>query len=592
VTSLRVASLSGFLALALLPLVFDMGCADPVLMPKFACWLVAGGLACMTCTRALTAAEKALWLWWLWGVVSSLYNGVAPAWVEMLSILAGLLWARSEMPRRDLWLALGFALTVFYSWVQRLGLDPFHWSDPNLSVLRTIAGLGNPNYLAMYLACLFPWVWTALYRRGPIGWTLAFVSMLTLQLTATRGSLLVLTGIFLLALAVSMVRHRGLTRFWLVGSLLLVLSWGTSLRASGQRQFALASSMVSLGSGKDYSVQARKLLWQSAWKAGLEHPFLGVGWGHFGDAYLANRAQEPDVLLKRSRRPEDPHNQPLRVLSETGWVGLGFWAAWALLALRAQWRRGLGPELACLLILLGNGLTNCYTLAVLPLMMLWSTPERDSPVEKPLQRKGLPVVLLALAFGLAGWAIEHCFWWDDEWALRARALPREAPELTERRLRALAAAELYCPPWLRISLVMKQSAAWQELARLSGERIAWQKSVEYALAAVRKDPKNSFHWRFLARTYEQAGDLQAALSAWKEAGLRDPLSPAVYYFMARTQHSMGDSAGALQSLGRSLELFSNSRQVYQFRAQIMIEQGRTWEGIEDWVDSQVIDEGI
>jgi len=82
------------------------------------------------------------------------------------------------------------------------------------------------------------------------------------------------------------------------------------------------------------------------------------------------------------------------------------------------------------------------------------------------------------------------------------------------------------------------------------------------------------------------------MSAWREAERRDLLSPAIPYFMAQTQHRMGDSPAALRSLQRSLELFSNSRQVYRFRAQIMIEQGRTWEGIVDWVDSQVIDEGI
>lgn len=591
-TSLRIASLSGFLALALLPLIFDMGCADPVLMPKLACWMLAGGLACMTPGRPWSAAEKALWLWWVWGSLSSLINGLEPAWVELLSILVGLLWARSQMPGRNLWMALGFTFTVIYSWVQRLGLDPFHWSDPNLSVLRTIAGLGNPNYLAMYLACLFPWVWSCLYRKGLIGWVLAFFSILALQLTATRGSLLVLTGVFLVSAAVASVRRRGMSRFWLVGTLLLALSWATSLRISGKRQFALASSMASLGSGQDYSVHARKLLWQSAWRTGLEHPVLGVGWGHFGDAYLLNRAKETDVLLKRSRRPEDPHSQPLRVLSETGWVGLGFWGVWVFLALREQWRRGLGPGLACLLILLGNGLTNCYPIAVLPLMMLWSTPDRDDSSAGRVHWMGLPMVGVGLLLGLVSWGIERCFWWDDEWALRARALPQEALDLTERRLRALGQAEFYCPPWLKISLVMKQSAAWQDLARLTGERVAWQKSEEFALAAVLRDPKNSFHWRYLARTYELAGDYPQALNAWQEARVRDPLSPAVLYFMARTQHSMGDSSGALQSLGRSLELFSNSRQVYQFRAQIMIEQGRTWEGIEDWVDSQVIDEGI
>ena len=88
------------------------------------------------------------------------------------------------------------------------------------------------------------------------------------------------------------------------------------------------------------------------------------------------------------------------------------------------------------------------------------------------------------------------------------------------------------------------------------------------------------------------GKNEQAMEMWREAESRDPLSPQIAFLRARSQHKLGNSGAALQSIQRSLELFSNSRQVYRFRAQIMIEQGRTWEGIEDWVDSQVIDEGI
>ena len=588
---MKSAHLSCFLALAVLPLLFDMACADPITAPKLACWMVAAGLAALTPFRPWSAAEKVLWLWFSWASLSALYNGLAPGWIELLTIFCALIWGRSQMPGRNRWLAAGFGLTVVYSWVQRLGWDPFAWSHPELSQLRTIAGLGNPNYLAMYLACLFPWAWPRLYRRGWPGWAVAFVSMLALLLTATRGSNLVLSAVFIATALYAGLRQRRITRFWMLGILLLALSWGTSLWISGRRQFALASAMTSLGSGKDYSVIARKLLWQSAWRSGLAHPWLGVGPGHFGDAYLLNRSMEPDVLMKRERRPEDAHNEPLRVLSETGWVGLGLWCGWVMLALRAHLRRP-GPQSACLLVLFGNSLTNCFPLVAYPLLMLWITPDRDDCPPAKMKWAGLPILLVGLLLGLAGWKTERTFWWDDEWTLGGRNFPKAAPQLFEQRVRALDVCALYCPPWFQDSLAMRQSAAWQNLAELTGEPLAWQQAERYARQRIDLDPKNPYHWLFLGIVYDHQGKNEQAMEMWREAESRDPLSPQIAFLRARSQHKLGNSGAALQSIQRSLELFSNSRQVYRFRAQIMIEQGRTGEGIEDWVDSQVIDEGI
>lgn len=587
---MTAARLSSLLALALLPLIFDMRCADPISAPKLFCWLTAAGLAALHPNRPWTAAEKALTLWLGWSVLSALMHGFLPAWPSLLTVLAALIWSRSEMPQRNLWLATGFGLTLTYSWIQRLGLDPFAWTDPNLSLLRTIAGLGNPNYLAMYLACLFPWAWDILYRRGLPGWLIAFASMMGLLLTATRGSNLALSVLFVASCLYSLIRHRRLSHFWVVGGLLFALAWGASWWFSGQRQFALASTMVSLGSGKDTSVSARKLLWMSAWRQSLDHPVLGVGPGHFGDAYLFNRDREPDSLIWRSRRPEDPHNEPLRVLSETGWVGFLIWSAWLILGLRAQWRRP-GPELVCLLVLLANSLTNCFTPAVWPLLILWTTPDRRD-CESKIRWTGLPLLLISLCAGLAGWMVERTFWWDDEWKFRAQALPSEKLAWTEHRLRALEQCSLHCPPWLLENLTLRKCLAWQDIAALTGEAMAWKKAESFARMRIDMDPDNAYYWRFLAHIYERENLLDPALECWKEAQRRDPLNPGIPFFMAQVQHSQGNSAAALISLERSLELFSKSRQVYLFRAQIMIEQGRTWEGIEDWVEGQVIEEGV
>lgn len=587
---MKPAQLSALLALGLLPLLFDMRCADPTSAPKLACWLTAAGLACLAPSRRWGWPERFLTAWFAWSLLSALSNGLHAAWLDLVTVGAGLLWIRCEAPGRDRWMTVGFVLTLTYSWLQRLGLDPFAWSDPNLSRVRTIAGLANPNYLAMYLACLCPWAWSFLYRRGPAGWLAGLFCLVSLLLVATRGSNLVLTGVVMLVTLWVLIKERRLDKFWLVTWAVLGLAWGISLTSTGKKQFDLSNTMQSLVKGHDVSVDARKLLWTSALQQSLRHPFLGVGPGHFGDAYLLNRPLEPPDLLRRARRPENPHSEPLKVLSETGWIGLFFWGGWVLCGLRAQFRRP-GPELVCLLVVLGNGLTNSYPTAVWPLVLLWTTPNRTEENRPGWSPWGLPVAALALLVGLGGWALQHTFWWDDEWGLLARYQPNLAESYAENRVSALETASFYCPPWNRTDLLVRQSRAWEDLAVLTGVQTAWQNAEERARRRLLIQPENSFAWAGLAKILEAENRWDEAVAAWQEARRRDSLNPGNLFFLGRAQYQAGQIEDAVTSLDGSLELFSNSSQVYRFRAQIMIEQGRTWEGYWDWVRSQQVEHG-
>ncbi|MBN9418236.1 hypothetical protein ABS71_22125 [bacterium SCN 62-11] len=583
---MKLAYLSGFLALSVLPLIFDMRSADPISAPKLCCWLVAAALAAVVANRPWAPAHRFLALWFVWSLISCLANGLLAGWTDLLIMGAGLLWVRADVPQRDRWLALGFGATVFYSWIQRLNLDPFAWSDWELSHMRTIAGLGNPNYLAMYLACLFPWVWTRLYERGPLGWFFAGLSLLTLLMTTTRGSIFCMICMLVIATVWVLVRQRRLSRFWLLSWLFLGLAWGVSWRLTSHQTRAFADQMQALGRGNDESVSARKLLWTSAWNISRSAPLLGIGFGHFGDAYLLHRPLEPENLRKRSRRPENPHSEPLRVLAETGWVGLLLWSAFIGTAL-LQHRKDPGPWTACLMILLANSLSNCLPISVWPLLLLWTGREEEfrPPALRPYRLWLLPV---ALVVGLSGWYLERTFWWDDEWKARSQADPGRLVDYAHERIVMLGAAEPFCPPWEQIQLAIRQSGAWQNLAKLTDSKVAWEQAERGARRRVALEPENSFAWVGLAAVFEAQGRPAEALSGWQEAQKRDSINPGTLYFLARAQYSAGQPREALRSLERSLEIYSKSRQVYRFREQIMIDEGMVWEGYWDWVDSQQV----
>ena len=582
---MRFAQLSGFLALSLLPMIFDMRCADPISEPKLCCWLLASALAGVVANRSWSLAQRFFAAWFVWSLCSCLYNGIITGWTELLMMAAGLIWVRAEVPGRERWLALGFGATVAYSWVQRLGLDPFSWSDWELSRMRTIAGLGNPNFLSMYLACLFPWVWSRLYLRGWPGWLLATLCLLTLLLTSTRGSIFCLLAMLIIATAWVLVRQRRLTHFWILSWCLFALAWGVSWKLTARQTRAFADQMQALARGKDESVDARRLLWSAAWGVSQRSPWLGVGFGHFGDAYLLHRPLEPENLRKRSRRPEDPHSEPLRVLSETGWIGLLCWSAWIGLALRSHWRNP-GPWTACFMVLLANSLSNCLPIAVLPLLLIFTDPGAPERPPGPVRPARLWLIPIALLLGVSGWLMQRIFWWDDELRLRAESDPGRALDYFQDRVARLGAAEAYCPPWEQLSLTIRQLDAWQSLARTGRFQVAWEQAERAARRRVALDPANSFAWIGVAALYEKQGRWAEAVTYWQEAQRRDSINPGTLYFLGRAQYGAGQVQDALRSLDRSLEIYSKSRQVYRFREQIMIEQGMVWEGYWDWVGSQ------
>ena len=587
---MKAAQLSGFLALSLLPLIFDMRCADPISAPKFCCWLLAAALAASVASRNWSTSQRFLAAWFVWSCGSCLANGIQTGWTELLIMGAGLIWVRAPIPRPERWLALGFGATVAYSWIQRLGLDPFEWSAWELSRMRTIAGLGNPNFLAMYLACLFPWAWSRLYSRGYPGWLLAGLSLLTLLMTSTRGSIFCLMAMLVIATVWVLAMQRRLSHFWVLTWCLFALAWGISWKLTARQTRAFADQMQALTRGKDESVDARRLLWSAAWGISQRSPWLGIGFGHFGDAYLLNRPLEPENLRKRSRRPEDPHSEPLRVLSETGWIGLLLWSGWIGLGLRAH-RRNPGPWTACLMVLLANSLSNCLPIAVWPVLLyLLDAPRRESepwrtPELKPMR---LIVVPVALLLGLSGWYLQRAFWWDDDLRIGSEKDPQHALNYVQERVAQLGSAESFCPPWEQITLSIRQADAWSRLGELSGQPIAWQQAERAARRRVALEPANSFAWIGLAALFEKQGRWAESVSFWQEAQRRDSINPGTLYFLARAQYGAGQTTEALRTLERSLEIYSKSRQVYRFREQIMIDQGMVWEGYWDWVGSQQI----
>jgi len=94
------------------------------------------------------------------------------------------------------------------------------------------------------------------------------------------------------------------------------------------------------------SARLRPILATVAWKMFLDRPLWGCGFGHYVDAsrpYYSDRTT--DLPLEKAR-PFVQHNVLLALLTETGLIGMGLFAAVLALWAREAWRLWRSPQVA------------------------------------------------------------------------------------------------------------------------------------------------------------------------------------------------------------------------------------------------------
>lgn len=590
----RLAHVVTAAGLLIVPILFDLGCAEPVAGPKLALWLLAAALAMAVAAPSPPAgrAYLCLRLWSLWLVLSALVCSSYEGWFWVATVVAAVVcvpWMRVLPYSQSLAYALGgWGLTALYSWVQRLGLDPFPWSSPALSRELTIAGLGNPNYLGMYLAALLPLVWCWAYPRGPLAWLGVVVGWTALILCATRGSILAAGVVLVAATVLAAWRGRLRSTFWLWTWLLFALGLavgGLAAQRTGSKPTSLPTQVRELARG-DSSVSSRALLWSTAARVAWQHPVFGVGPGRFGVHYLHSRPLEPPAQRVLQRLPEDPHNEPLRVWVESGLVGLVLWLGWAGWLLATLPRQN-GPAGAGLAVLFLNGMTNGWPLAVWPLLAWFTGLACSTSRSRPARVRwwAVPFALAVAALAWGTWISQRAFWWDDEYAFGVGPGSSRAAleESATRRRRLLLDLGGVCPPYYRPERARRLSLAMLALERSGSKNVSTADAEEWARRRLAMDPENPYAWQALTMVYEEGGRWEEAEAAWRQANRYDPRNPAVLLFWARALARVGKGEEALARTQESLEINSNSAQVYQIRAQIRIERGQSWEGYWDWV---------
>lgn len=173
-------------------------------------------------------------------------------------------------------------------------------------------------------------------------WMLQLLLLIVgLVLNFTRASWLVFAvGGFLLMIA-ARLRPRALIGSAVLGALSLgLLFYLSQILLEASVLLSVGQRFGELGQVQAHSAGQRLSTWQTAWDAFLASPWIGNGWGMYGET----------------------HNVPLQLLAETGLLGcLGFYGLmlWCLSVLWRGWRAATDPEHRALLLSCGIAWAGC-----------------------------------------------------------------------------------------------------------------------------------------------------------------------------------------------------------------------------------------
>jgi O-antigen ligase len=247
-------------------------------------------------------------------------------------------------------LSLGFGLgqqLVYYAGLY----DPFAYVGQHSSIidfygpfLRLSPGTFANEYgeiLQSVGILLTGWIVLVPDRRRWPQALLLVVVILALILNFTRASWLVFAvGTFGL-LILARLRLGSLLGIGLIGSAALgLLLYLSQLLLQASVLLSIGQRFSELGQVQSHSAGQRLVTWQIAWQSFLDSPWIGNGWGQYGDT----------------------HNVPLQLLAETGVLGFcGFyglmgWCAWTMYR---GWRAALDPTLKALSASFGMAFLGC-----------------------------------------------------------------------------------------------------------------------------------------------------------------------------------------------------------------------------------------
>jgi O-antigen ligase/polysaccharide polymerase Wzy-like membrane protein len=178
--------------------------------------------------------------------------------------------------------------------------------------------------LLIALALIVPW---QRYRPTKLYWIVwLLILVIGLSLTRTAGALALLTAVSLVVVTRTgrLAPGRVLAAFAALG---FVGYYAATHIPAIRDRFTQGDQEFHYG-GAALNTSGRAELWKATWQGVHEHPWTGHGPGQ-AQYYI----QSIFITV------DHPHNEYLRLLYDTGWIGLVLWFTGLVLLARGCWRR-------------------------------------------------------------------------------------------------------------------------------------------------------------------------------------------------------------------------------------------------------------
>jgi len=310
-------------------LLFSPRFYDAFIFPKmavavlFASWLMArGGIRRYLSSPYLIPVSAIIFFSALSIVVNGKYCFLIGDWLGLTSYLV-ILTVSSTYDDRAIRSMVVYAMIIssaavcVYSVVQYLGGIPNAGRFSGTAV--PYATLGNPNYVADYTVLAFPFIISAIEKKGWIYIPLAAMSLIVLLMTGSwRGLLGLSAATFVYAAYSSRLKKLSYSVF---AFFVLV--------AGGLFSYRHRTAIM------ERHLNPRIVMWKISFEMFKSRPATGYGLGTFSyyypefqAAYYSSRSNLSDARYAKS--PQRANNEYIHILAETGIVGLllFMWLFW------------------------------------------------------------------------------------------------------------------------------------------------------------------------------------------------------------------------------------------------------------------------
>ncbi len=276
----------------------------------------------------------------LWGYYSRFHGGLMST-VSYTVLYYALVTHFSGEPKaiKNLLTAIlsSAVVTSFYAILEHFGIDKNIWVQDVQN--RVFSTLGQPNWLSAYLVALLPLtlfcsVSSADSKHRLLNIGLSLLYLIAILFTKSQSGIGATAVIVLLFFIVISIQKK---KAWLLLSLIPLIALLFVFKGS-----AIEKTLASLNKinpfysdtltiiteenktriGGSDSMAIRRVVWEGAFKLGLQHPIFGTGVETFGYSYYwvrpaaHNLTSEADFLYNKA------HNEYLNFLANTGFVGL------------------------------------------------------------------------------------------------------------------------------------------------------------------------------------------------------------------------------------------------------------------------------